>query len=210
MWDLDLVCKLITNVNNRDKFLKITQYLLKLYLLKYRGKETDTIKAMKALASTLSISRLVYRLGDWLVPLNDELLAAITLLRQGKFKDILDLNIIEALFSFLNAILDDMICLNKSTKGLWPKVSTTQMDWCDLWSSKLWLYTIAINLHFQRKKLRKGYSKDAVLAIGKLVCDAIFCLYDIYGWNTGKEIPILAGLGAASIGIYRAALKNSA
>lgn len=194
-----LVAKLIKNVSNRDKFLKLLQYTMKLRLMKDTPTlNKNSVETMKGLASVLSLSRLVYRLGDWLDPLHDILADGPTM----------SLSYCETVISFFNAVVDDILCLNKATKGLCPSLSSPLLSTLDLWSSKLWLSSIIINMTLLYRKTDKlEMTVDQKLAMTKLVCDAVFCLYDIYGWEWMTEVPIISGIVAASLGITRSALK---
>ncbi len=197
---LSLISRLIVQVANRDKFLKIIQYSIKLYLLKFTSSNGKEMVGIKNLASSLSLARLIYRLGDWIDPLESELSTC-------KLDNMYSIAYWEAIISLLNALVDDLLCISKCTKGVFPDFSENRINYLELLSSKLWLSGILMNMIIQRRKLWSKYNLDTVLAIAKLVCDAIFCLYDIYGWNTGREIPIISGIAAASIGLYRASLK---
>jgi hypothetical protein len=107
-------------------------------------------------------------------------------------------------------VVDDLLCLNKATKGLWPIMSKSLRSSLDLWSSKLWLSSTLINMAILFKKMPQDKleaSTDQKLAIIKMICDVVFCLYDIYGWEWMAETPIVSGIIAASLGILRSALK---
>lgn len=158
---------------------------------------------MKKLAGVLSLSRLVYRLGDWLDPLQE--------LLERDETNIWDLHALENLLSFANAIVDDFLCLQKATGGFWPGLSEAQQNYLDLLSSQLWLSTIIINAYFLRKKMPSQPLKatvDQKLAMTKHFCDTVFCLYDIYGWQTYKSVPIISGILAASLGLTRSIIKT--
>lgn len=189
---IDVLVRVIKFVSNRDKLLKIIQYTCKLIILKRR--KTD-VQALRNLASALSLSRLVYRLGDWLDPLNE--------LINGKCDNDPTV-ILENILSLANSILDDIVCLHKCTKGLLPNHF---VGFFELWASQIWLFTIIINLWRQLKGRQKaGWTMDRGLLLAKLSFDAIFCSYDI-GWLAGDTVPILAGLGAALAGASRAIIK---
>lgn len=196
-----LVAKLIKNVSNRDKFLKVLQYSMKIRLLKGTSSlNKETADVLRSLASVLSLSRLVYRLGDWLEPLHD-------VINDGPK---MSLPYFETIISLCNAAVDDILCLNKATKGLWPMMSKPLQSSLDLWSSKLWLSSTFINMAILFKKMPQDKLKastDQKLAMAKMVCDVVFCLYDIYGWEWMSELPILSGIIAACLGILRSALK---
>lgn len=193
--------------SNRDKALKVIQYTLKLVILRRkRSKNIEGLKAFQNIASALSLARLIYRLGDWIHPIYDELPAII----KGNI-DYTSIGFLESSMSFVNAILDDLITIDKCSKGEFPAFSEHTTAFLELWSTKLWLGTTLINLYLQLKKisLTGNYDRKVqLLTVSKLACDVIFCLYDINDFPRYKELPIIAGLLAATIGIYKEILKH--
>lgn len=199
---IDVIVGLIKTVSNRDKFLKITQYYLKLRLLGPSGWTGKEAAGMKKLAATLSLARLVYRLGDWLDPLQE--------LLEKDGTSLWDLHTLETMLSFLNAVVDDLLCLQKATGGFWPGLTGTEISHLDILSTKLWLSTICLNAFFLWKKMPPQVwkaSTDQKLAMAKHLCDTTFCLYDINDWQLYRSVPIVSGILAASIGITRSIIK---
>lgn len=199
---LRLLARLIASVSARDKLLKLVQYAAKLYLMGAAGKEPRSLAGLRSLVSALSLARLVYRLGDWAGPLADSLGGLA-----GGPAALRSLPLLEAVLSSLNCLLDDLVCLHRCTGGAWPPLSAAQQRALELASSHLWLATILINMRLTRPQLRPAGGLDPPLAMAKLLCDAVFCLYDIHGWQRLRRLPVLCGILSAGLGAYRAARK---
>lgn len=114
--------------------------------------------------------------------------------------------------SLLNSLFDDLVTIDRCSKGEFPGFSEPVTSFLELWSTKLWLGSTLINLYFQLKKItvddiwkapKNTKIQDQLLTIVKLSCDVVFCVYDINEFPRYKEIPILAGMMAASIGILK-------
>lgn len=201
----DFLAAFLKIASNRDKLFKLIQYTFKLIIFnKKKIGKGDGLKAIQNIASALSLARLIYRLGDWIHPIADEIPSIL----KGNF-DSTSLAFLESSMSFVNALFDDLITIDRCSKGEFPGFSKGTTEFLELWSTKLWLGTTLINLYFQLRKLsikdirNLAKKQDQCLTITKLSCDVVFCLYDINEFPQYKELPIIAGMIAASIGIYK-------
>lgn len=188
--------------DNKDKLLKVLQYICKLLVVSsFTARTAD----LKSFASTLSLARKLGRLGNWL-PALEELNELST--ETNKSLE-WTLQTISALSSLGNDLLDDWICLQKG------KLLTKQpyLDELDHWSTRLWFISVSIDLHFAVKKLRKTPKEDstkhtdALLTVAKLSCDWLFCLWEIAAWSAAggisEYVPVFAGFSAACLGSIR-------
>jgi hypothetical protein len=208
----DFLSGFLRITSNRDKALKLIQYTLKLIIM--RGKKSGPINGLKAaqnIASALSLARLIYRLGDWIHPITEELPGILQRNSIG-----LNLSFLESSMSFVNSVFDDLVTIDRCSKGEFPGFSEPVTTFLELSSTKLWLGTTLINLHMQLKRLtiediwkasKNTKIQDQLLTILKLSCDVVFCLYDINDIPRYKELPILAGMVAAFIGILKEVRK---
>lgn len=199
--------------DNKDKLLKILQYIVKLILVT-RGPVDD----FKAFASTLSLARKLGRLGNWLPGLQD--LRDLLTQPPSKFATAdFALNLIATGASVGNDLLDDWICLQKG-RLLSKK---PYIDTLDLWSTRLWFLSVSIELHFTLKKLvllNSEHAKsdksteeykmqlkkrtDVLLTASKQLCDWTFCIWELANLAAFNEhVPVIAGLSAATIGAIR-------
>jgi hypothetical protein len=185
--------------DNKDKLLKILQYICKLLVV---GKFSLRLADMKSFAATLSLARKLGRLGNW-VPAVEEL---YELSKEKRFSIDWSLRTISVLASFSNDLLDDWICLQRGRL----LVKQPFLEKLDHWSTRLWFLNVSIDLHFALKKLMKAEKdkkSDASLAAAKLSCDWLFCFWEIADWSSfggpAEYVPVFAGLSAACIGSVR-------
>ena len=214
-FDFEKVLKFLTIADNKDKLLKVLQYIVKLIIV---SKGAALLKPgnssavdLKSFASTLSLARKLGRLGNWLPGVQDlyDLSNKPNLSDPDYF-----LKVISASASVGNDLLDDWICLQKGR--LLQKESF--LDNLDAWSTRLWFISVSIDLSFTLRKLNalkssgsKGepeeYKKkemDLVLAASKQFCDWTFCIWELADLGEYNEhVPVLAGLSAAVIGAIR-------
>lgn len=188
--------------DNKDKLLKVLQYICKLLVVSsFTARTTD----LKSFASTLSLARKLGRLGNWLPALEE-----LNELSKEADKSLKwTLQAISALSSLGNDLLDDWICLQKG-KLL---VKQPYLDELDQWSTRLWFVNVSIDLHFALKKLQKTSKDDptkrtdAILTVAKLGCDWLFCWWEIADWSAAggvsEYVPVFAGLSAACLGAIR-------
>lgn len=194
--------------DNKDKLLKVLQYVCKLLVVSKVSARTGDFKSF---ASTLSLARKLGRLGNWLPAIQE----VHELSQEQEFTLESALKFISALTSLGNDLLDDWICLQKG------RLLTKQpyLDALDNWSTRLWFVNVSIDLHFAIKKLKKATNDqksqlDPALAVAKLGCDWLFCFWEIADWSAhgglAEYVPVFAGLSAASIGAIRGwrKLKN--
>lgn len=201
--------KFLTIADNKDKLLKVLQYIVKLIIVT-RGKNllkpaNSSAVDLKSFASTLSLSRKLGRLCNWLPGIRDlyELSTDCSVDSDHVLK------VIGTSASIGNDLLDDWICLQKGR--LLSKSS--HLDTLDLWSTRLWFISVSIDLNFTLKKLTTlkategDYNKkkmDLVLTASKQLCDWTFCLWELGNFSKYNEhVPVLAGLSAAIIGAIR-------
>lgn len=209
-FDFDKFLQFLTIADNKDKLLKVLQYIVKLIIVT-RGKNlikpvNSTAADLKHFASTLSLSRKLGRLGNWIPGLQDlyELSSA------GSINSDHVLKVIGTSASLGNDLLDDWICLQKGRLLL----KQPYLDTLDLWSTRLWFVSVSIDLNFTIKKLSKlkneeiqDYHKkrmDLLLTASKQICDWTFCLWELANLSKYNEhVPVFAGLSAALIGAIR-------
>lgn len=201
--------KFLTIADNKDKLLKVLQYIVKLIVVT-RGKNllkpaNSSAVDLKSFASTLSLARKLGRLGNWLPGLQDlyELSTDCSVDSDHVLK------VIGTSASIGNDLLDDWICLQKGR--LLSK--SAYLDTLDLWSTRLWFISVSIDLNFTIKKFSRlkaadeDYNKkkmDLVLTASKQLCDWTFCLWELGNFSKYNEhVPVLAGLSAAIIGAIR-------
>ncbi len=184
--------------DNKDKLLKVLQYICKLLVV---SKFSLRLADMKSFASTLSLSRKLGRLGNWLSALEE----LHELSKEENLSFDWALHTISAASSLGNDLLDDWICLQKGQFLL----KQPYLEKLDHWSTRLWFLNVSIDLHFALKKLKSEKEKklDASLAVAKLGCDWLFCFWDIADWSAyggpAEYVPVFAGLSAACIGAIR-------
>lgn len=235
-WDKTILLKKYLKftklADNKDKLLKILQYIIKLIVFSSKlrlrlsaGSTGSALTDLKSFASTLSLARRLGRLGNWSSSLQD-LCELPTTIYSPNF--ILKFTSIGS--SFGNDLLDDWICLQKGK--LLQKVS--YIDVLDSWSTNLWFISTSIDLYFNMKKLLLLYkerergvkSKSACddidkdkyttdlkifelkLAISKQICDWTFCWWEIADWTrrlgpNSELIPIISGFMSAVIGAIK-------
>lgn len=205
--------KFLTIADNKDKLLKVLQYVVKLIIVT-RGKNllkpaNNSEIDLKSFASTLSLARKLGRLGNWLPGLQDlyELLGEISIDSDYAFK------ILGTTASIGNDLLDDWICLQKGRFC----VKQPYLDGLDLWSTRLWFISVSIDLNSTIKKLKnQNKSKsnnqedhdkkklDLLLTAGKQFCDWTFCFWELANLSEYNEhVPLFSGLSAAIIGAIR-------
>ena len=205
--------KFLTVADNKDKLLKVLQYIVKLIIVT-RGKSllkpaNSSAVDYKSFSSTLSLARKLGRLGNWLPGLQD--------LHELSTNSSIDsdhlLKLIGATASVGNDLLDDWICLQKGRFLL----KQPYLDNLDLWSTRLWFISVSIDLNFTIKKLTKLFNDepkstedfdkkrlDLLLTAAKQLCDWTFCIWELANLSEFSEhAPVLAGLSAAVIGAIR-------
>lgn len=208
--------KFLTVADNKDKLLKVLQYIVKLVLVTKGAAASGNSTDFKSFASTLSLARKLGRLGNWLPGVNDLYdLAVVAGAYPSSSSDYI-LKVLSASASVGNDLLDDWICLQKGR--LLRKEAF--LDNLDIWSTRLWFVSVSIDLNFTLRKLKslrssskpdkdededyKRKELDLILAAGKQCCDWIFCVWELA--DLGKyngSVPVIAGLSAAVIGAIR-------
>lgn len=212
--NFEKILKFLTVADNKDKLLKILQYLVKLvivtrgYIKPEDGKAVD----FKSFASTLSLARKLGRLGNWLPGVQD----FCEVVGDGPSVDNF-IKLIGATASVGNDLLDDWICLQKGRFLL----KQSYLDTLDLWSTRLWFISVSIDLNFTLKKLKnllqtspqksenekyEFHKKrtDLLLTASKQLCDWTFCVWELAEMGRFSErVPVVAGLSAAVIGAIR-------
>lgn len=215
----DKLLNFLKIADNKDKLLKILQYIVKLILVTRGSGLKDSTTDFKAFASTLSLSRKLGRLGNWLPGIKDfgDLISQpLSKMSNPEFT----LNLIGTATSIGNDLLDDWICLQKGR--LLDK--KPYLDALDLWSTRLWFISVSIDLNFTLQKLQsilsdhvkdadsdsdeyKQYVRkrtDSLLTVGKQLCDWTFCIWELGNLSSFNEhVPVVAGLSAATIGAIR-------
>jgi hypothetical protein len=227
------LCKFIAVADNKDKLLKILQYVVKIVLvtrssfssLSSGADDKDGASDWKSFASTLSLARRLGRLGNWM----NDVRQVVELAGKADDKDKLPavdydliLTRISTGASLCNDLLDDWICLQRGR--FLAKLAILPV--LDLWSTRLWFLSLCIEMHFTLGKLlhrlhsiqiartvedvqaQKRAVLDLSLTLGKQCCDWIFCaweLADLAGraGPAGPFVPVFAGLTAACIGAIR-------
>ena len=211
-FEFEKILKFLTVADNKDKLLKVLQYIVKLVIVTkgaalLKPNNSNAID-LKSFASTLSLSRKLGRLGNWLPGFQD----LYDLICNGKLElsnaDYIA-KVLSASASIGNDLLDDWICLQKGR--LLQK--ETFLDNLDLWSTRLWFISVSIDLNFTIRKLkelkssssdRKKKEMDLILTAGKQFCDWTFCIWELADLGKYNEkVPVLAGLTAAVIGAIR-------
>lgn len=210
-FDYGKILKFLTVADNKDKLLKVLQYIVKLVLVTKGAallKPADGYASdLKSFASTLSLARKLGRLGNWLPGIQN-----LYDLFTGPSSSDYILKVLSASASVGNDLLDDWICLQKGRLLL----KESYLDILDLWSTRLWFISISIDLNFTLRKLQslrsssskpsdEDYKKkelDLVLTVSKQVCDWIFCIWEMTGF-VNETVPVVAGLSAAVIGAIR-------
>lgn len=220
--------KFLTIADNKDKLLKILQYVVKLVVvartslrLAVSGGDNDKNAAdFKAFASTLSLARRLSRLGNWLPTMHE--LAHLTH-GAAPANDHL-LHTVSTTASLINDLLDDWICLQRGR--LLRK--QPYLDRLDAWSTRLWFLSVSIELQFTLRKLlhltvsridpsdKHAVANDAIyrkkrtdllLTGSKQICDWLFCWWELADWSVwghgSQYVPVAAGLTAATIGAIR-------
>lgn len=217
----DKLLSFLKIADNKDKLLKILQYIIKLIMVT-RGQafKSGSSVDFKAFASTLSLSRKLGRLGNWLPGIKD-FQELISLHPESFDNGDFILNFIGTGASIGNDLLDDWICLQKGR--LLHKMS--YLDTLDLWSTRLWFISVSIDLNFTLKKLNsvifdnnakismnpeeyKDLAKkrtDIILTACKQFCDLTFCIWELANLSSSvnEHVPVVAGLSAAIIGAVR-------
>lgn len=206
--DFEKFLKFLTVADNKDKLLKILQYVVKLILVTrgYVKPANSSAVDFKSFASTLSLARKLGRLGNWLPGVQDlfELVGKEVSLENF-------IKIVGASASVGNDLLDDWICLQKGQLF----VKKAYLDTLDLWSTRLWFISVSIDLNFTFKKLKnllkegkdEDFAKkrtDLILTASKQLCDWTFCVWELAELGRFSEkVPVVAGLSAAAIGAIR-------
>jgi hypothetical protein len=198
--------KFLKIADNKDKLLKILQYLVKLVLLAATKRSQD----LKSFATTLSLARKLGRLGNWLPAINEII---CTNPKAGHTETLKLFGIVSSLG---NDLLDDWIALQKA-KLL---VKQPYLDTLDLWSTRLWFISTSIDIHFTLQKFKiylnirknrdnsqklQSQDVDLFLTLAKQTCDWTFCFWELANLSESlnSHVPIVAGLAAASIGALR-------
>ena len=220
--DFGKLLKFLTVADNKDKLLKVLQYIAKLVIVSKGAALLKPVNGnaidLKSFASTLSLARKLGRLGNWLPGVQDLYELTIKESPEPTYTDYI-LKVLSASASVGNDLLDDWICLQKGR--LLQKES--YLDNLDLWSTRLWFVSVSIDLNFTVRKLQslksslyespssddklaeyKRKELDLILTAAKQFCDWTFCIWELANFGKYNEhVPVLAGLSAAVIGAIR-------
>lgn len=208
-FDFERLLKFLTAADNKDKLLKVLQYIVKLVLVTKGAASLKPVDGnasdLKSFASTLSLARKLGRLGNWLPGLQDLYYDLST--GPDNSSDYI-LKLLSTSASVGNDLLDDWICLQKGRL----LVKESYLDVLDRWSTRLWFISVSIDLNFSLRKLQslrlsgdEEYKKkklDLALTASKQVCDWIFCIWELAGFRN-ETVPVISGLSAAVIGVIR-------
>ena len=219
--------KYMAIAENKDKLLKILQYVVKLVLVGRTSLGLSNAAGSAAqpdwqhFAAVLSLARRLGRLGNWVGAVD-----AVGAVGAGKGPggdgDALARRV-AALASLGNDLLDDWICLQRG------RLLARQpcLDALDRWSTRLWCVSVTIELHFSVREMRaralravrEGVRPEAaqaeqqawlelLLRTAKQTCDWVFCAWELgelarHGHGS-QFVPVLMGLSAAGLGTARA------
>ncbi|KAK9768140.1 hypothetical protein K7432_001490 [Basidiobolus ranarum] len=197
---IDVFRKILNITDGRDKLMKLIQYVLKIVMITYfrqPGRHPALRKRLSALSSSFSNTRKILRLGNCVEPYN-KLNTEYGKLNQLKGYSSVQLYLyIRVVFktavSLVNTLSDDLFCLSK-LGVLSPEVGrrTGRL------SLRLWMINIVLDSQdsiqesfklLNTLKMDTG-KRDEVktldqlfwscLNVVKLLCDGIFCSYDIF------------------------------
>ena len=206
--NFEKVFRFLAVADNKDKLLKLLQYVVKLIIVTrgYRKSTLERAADLKSFAATISLARKLGRIGNWLPGIQDLHVLAAAPARNF-------VRLVGATASVGNDLLDDWICLQKSR--LLSKKS--YLDILDLWSTRLWFISVSVDLNLTLKKLKEmgkwtelpsdEFNKkrtDLVLTASKQLCDWTFCVWELADLGRyNEQVPVIAGLCAAAIGAIR-------
>ncbi|ORX90367.1 hypothetical protein K493DRAFT_230801 [Basidiobolus meristosporus CBS 931.73] len=196
---IDVFRKILKSTDGRDKFMKLMQYALKIILLTYfrrSDRHPSLRKQASVLSSSFSNTRKILRLGNCVEPYH-KLKTECGKLSQLKNYDTNQMYLyIRVMFkttvSLINTLSDDLFCLSK-LGVLSPSIGqrTGRL------SLRLWMINIVLDsqdsieevcrllssLKSNTIELGKEKSTEqlfwACLNVLKLLCDGLFCGYDI-------------------------------
>ncbi|KAI9139598.1 peroxisomal biogenesis factor 11 [Paraphysoderma sedebokerense] len=232
--------KMLQLTDGKDKSLKLIQYFVKILLYKYitKTKNPNLHPRLSNLASNFSTSRKILRLGHWVDPVNDFLELPLkpstflplslfnTTSQQPLHQRILDyLNNINVVIGILNDLCDDVYAFAKI--GVIKSANIKQKS--EIWSSKLWMASICIDLMNGWLSLKKALgsyeiskkneaekskqldmkekAKMSMVSFTKLLFDFGFCYCDLVPLKSGDGIQAFTGFGSAMLGSYKVWVK---
>jgi hypothetical protein len=181
--------RITEKTDGRDKFLKVIQYVSRVWILQQTGK-TDVMKRLEHLISAFSTTRKVIRLGHAVEPFSTWHGLVQTLDKPGKYHA---LGILSAALGVVNDCSDDIICLSK----LQVIDKHHRVRWEPI-SARLWFTCISIDLYttyMEYKELENQLKDDIAMGrrveakqekhywlqvtLIKLLADALFCSVDL-------------------------------
>lgn len=222
---VELMMKILTITDGRDKTFKLIQYTSRLILrvgstkpLRMYLDRSGLARPLNPLISQLSMFRKIIRLGNWMSTLHE--LSE----EWNGFKKLMTKDMIVLLIDLYTEIFDDIYCLGKM--GV---VKNKQLQKsADEQAIKGWFYSIIFGLHGQfikyqeiQHKIRElkrqnGGSmtceqnialKEEIYAsrinTTKMVCDFIFCGIDYFELDVDPIFQIVSGLASGILGYHK-------
>jgi len=203
--------QITTKTDGRDKFLKVIQYVCRVWLLQQTGKPTDVMKRLEHLVSAFSTTRKVIRLGHAVEPFGSWH-KLVSDMKHGTLETFHALNMLNASLSVLNDISDDIVCLSK--------LQVLDKRWkvkFEPLSARLWFTCISLDLYtnyMEYRALDKQVKRDAAVGVEdakvheryfwaqvtllKLLADAVFCSVDLNNTNYVEPDQVQAWSGMIS------------
>ncbi|KAI8881656.1 hypothetical protein K501DRAFT_252810 [Backusella circina FSU 941] len=181
----------LKEIDGRDKLMKFTQYMIKLFI--YYNIITTTKKKWMQFAAQLSMTRQINNLGNILHHLSGK----------GQYN-------LSKLNTMINAISDDIYCLCRL--GLLPKAFEYKAERV---SAYCWfigiLEDLASNfedmceLEAKFKLSSRGRDKLYIsqISVLKLMMDGLFCGCDIFDFSFSSVVQVWTGLFGALLGGYK-------
>jgi hypothetical protein len=144
---IDILRKVLTLTDGRDKALKLIQYFIKIILHHgFVSKQRSLYASLAALASNFSTTRKIIRLGHIIEPAAELYNIAYTspkkLPKTSKERVLSFLSILGLVFGLGNDLADDIYCLSKINvlPASWAKKA-------EPWSYRCWFAAILIDSH---------------------------------------------------------------
>jgi hypothetical protein len=236
-WLLVYLC-FVRQTDGRDKAMKLVQYSIKLvlWLALHQPRQTGLRKRFSALASALSTTRKVIRLGHWMESIQEliewykERPKASSHIRRWL------LDSLPPLVAFFNDIFDDIYCLCRIKCLPKPLEGPAERyaNWCwftstliDLYSNAKSQWKIQADIRAQRQLLKSGSIQSDEQEIiktklatlqdkaywlrvtgGKLLCDLGFCSYDIFHWQFSDGWQASTGFLSGALSAHKLWVKT--